>query len=44
MNTIARKPGHDKDTSDRALNRPNRIAIVFWSVRAKFIGAARRPK
>ncbi|CUT11896.1 FIG018229 hypothetical protein [Bradyrhizobium sp.] len=37
MNTIARKPGHDKDTADRLLNRPKRIAIVFPRVRAEFI-------
>ncbi|BAR58734.1 hypothetical protein NK6_5576 [Bradyrhizobium diazoefficiens] len=37
MNTIARKPGHDKDTADRPLIRPDRIAIVFPRVRAKFI-------
>jgi BMFP domain-containing protein YqiC len=37
LNTIARKPGHDKDTADRLLNRLNRIAIVFPRVRAEFI-------
>jgi BMFP domain-containing protein YqiC len=37
LNTIARKPGHDKDTADRPLNRPKRIAIVFPRVRAEFI-------
>jgi BMFP domain-containing protein YqiC len=37
LNTIARKPGHDKDTADRPLNRPNRIAIVSPRVRAEFI-------
>jgi hypothetical protein len=39
LNTIARKPGHDKDTTDQPLNRSARIAIVFSSVRAKFIGS-----
>jgi BMFP domain-containing protein YqiC len=39
LNTIARKPGHDKDTADQHLNRSARIAIVFWRVRAKFIGS-----
>jgi BMFP domain-containing protein YqiC len=28
LNTIARKPGHDKDTANRPLNRSARIAIV----------------
>jgi BMFP domain-containing protein YqiC len=37
LNTIARKPRHDKDTAARPLNRPPRIAIVFSRVRAKFI-------
>jgi BMFP domain-containing protein YqiC len=37
LNTIARKPRHDKDTAARPLNRPPRIAIVFPRVRAKFI-------
>jgi BMFP domain-containing protein YqiC len=37
LNTIARKPGRDKDTADRPLNRPNRIAIVSPRVRAEFI-------
>jgi BMFP domain-containing protein YqiC len=37
LNTIARKPGHDKDTADRPLNPPNRIAIVSPRVRAEFI-------
>jgi BMFP domain-containing protein YqiC len=37
LNTIARKPGHDKDTAARPLNRPARIAIVFSRVRVKFI-------
>jgi BMFP domain-containing protein YqiC len=37
LNTIARKPGHDKDTADRHLNRPKRIAIVSPRVRAEFI-------
>jgi BMFP domain-containing protein YqiC len=41
LNTIARKPGHDKDGSGRPLNRPVRIAIVFRRVRAKFIGDAK---
>src|SRR5947209_12788179 len=40
-NTIARKPGHDKDGSGQPLNRPVRIAIVFRSVRAKFIDGAK---
>jgi BMFP domain-containing protein YqiC len=37
LNTIARKPGHDKDTAARPLNRPPRIAIVLSAVRAQFI-------
>jgi BMFP domain-containing protein YqiC len=35
LNTIARKPGHDKDTADRPLNRPSRIAIVSSRICAK---------
>lgn len=34
-----KETGHDKDTADRPLNRSAWIAIVFSSVRAKFIGS-----
>jgi BMFP domain-containing protein YqiC len=37
LNTIARKPGHDKDTADRPLNRAKRVAIVSRRIRAEFI-------
>jgi hypothetical protein len=43
LNTIARKPGHDKDTAAQALNLSPRIAIVFSRVRAKFIEAGKKP-
>jgi BMFP domain-containing protein YqiC len=42
LNTIARKPGHDKDTAARPLIRPPRIAIVLSAVRAKFIAGRQK--